>query len=224
MPIRKIKAGHFNTTSSFKNSKTELEVQAESNLEADFLFKLDQDDMVEWYDAQPIVISYQLPEENFTRTYTPDVLVRFKPEKGEKVTLYEVKFRSELIKSWRKLKPKFKAAIAVCKEKGWKFKIVTEREIRTPELKNREFLFHFSRTTSPVELPMRSAIFKALSSLDFSTPSELLAILFHSTLKRAEALPVLWRMIYENSIEIDMNLPLNMNSQIKLRKGYQYEE
>jgi len=218
MPVRKIKPGRFNTTSSFRNSKTDMEVQAESTLEADFLFSIDQDPTVEWYDAQPVKITYTIQGENRERTYTPDVLVRFKAETGKKPALYEVKFRSDLTKSWPELKPKFKAAIAVCKAKGWKFKIVTENEIRTTALKNVEFLFHFSRTKSPVEAPMRSAIFKALSSVDFSTPEELLSTLFNTPLKRAEAMPVLWRMIYDRSIEVNMDLRLNMKSEIRLRR------
>jgi len=218
MPVRKIKPGRFNTTSSFRNSKTDMEVQAESTLEADFLFSVDQDPTVEWYDAQPVKITYRLLGEERERTYTPDVLVRYKAESGKKPTLYEVKFRSDLKKSWSELKPKFKAAIAACKTEGWKFKIVTEKEIRTTALKNIEFLFHFSRTSSPVEAPMRSAIFKALSSVDFSTPEELLSTLFNTQIKRAEALPVLWRMIYDGSIEVNMALRLHMTSEIRLRR------
>lgn len=218
MPIRKIKPGRFNTTSSFRNSKTDMEVQAESTLEADFLFLIDQDPMVEWYDAQPLKITYQISGENRDRTYTPDALVRYRAECGKRPTLYEVKFRNDLAKSWSELKPKFKAAVAICKTNGWKFKIVTEREIRTTALRNIEFLFHFSRTSSPVEAPMRSAIFKALSSVDFSTPEEVLSTLFNTQLKRAEALPVLWRMIYDRSIEVNMDLRLNMQSEIRLRR------
>ncbi len=218
MPIRKIKPGRFNTTSTFRNTKTDMEVQAESTLEADFLFSVDQDPMVEWYDAQPLKIAYRVAGESRDRTYIPDVLVRYKTESRKRPTLFEVKFRTDLAKSWLELKPKFKAAVSICKANGWKFKIVTEKEIRTPALRNTEFLFHFSRTSSPVEAPMRSAIFKVLSSVDYSTPEEVLSTLFNTQLKRAEALPVLWRMIYDQSIEVNMDLRLNMQSEIRLRR------
>lgn len=221
MRVRDIKPGYFNSTSSFKSVKTGATVKAESTLEEDFFFLLDNSELVDWFEEQPLEISYQLPSENKVRTYTPDVLVRYKDIDGTlSFVLYEVKFRSELIKSWFKLKPKFKAAMKICKSRGWKFKVVTEKEIRIPLLKNLEFLFHFSRSLSPVEIAMRSAIFNALNILGSSTPSEVLAVIFHEPMKRAEALPILWRMIYERSIKADLNQPLNMNSKIELTKGF----
>jgi hypothetical protein len=38
--------------------------------------------------------------------------------------LIEIKPRKKLIEDWNKLKPKFKAAHAFAKEKGWKFRII----------------------------------------------------------------------------------------------------
>jgi TnsA endonuclease N terminal/TnsA endonuclease C terminal len=222
MPVRNIKAGYLNTTSASRSRKLDRGVKAESSLEADFLFLNEHDPSVVWFDEQPLVISYQLENESFERTYTPDLLTKSKLHSGVEIfTLYEVKFRSELKKSWMSLKPKFKAAIHVCKLRGWKFKIVTEKEIRTIKLRNLEFLFHFSRTVSPIESDLRSVIFNGLLQLDVATPDELLAYLFRDNDKRAEALPVLWRMIFSSAISFDWDRPLTLRSQLSLVKEYE---
>jgi hypothetical protein len=78
------------------------------------------------------------------RTYTPDVLAIYQ-EESKPPLLIEVKYRSDIKKNWIELKPKFKAAIAFSKTMGWRFKILTEIEIRTPYMKNAHFLFPYVR-------------------------------------------------------------------------------
>lgn len=44
-------------------------------------------------------------------------------------TAIEIKPKKKLIEDWDKLKPKFKAAHAFAKEKGWKFNIINESRL-----------------------------------------------------------------------------------------------
>lgn len=211
-PQRQIKAGYANLTAKVPSNKLNRMVDAESSLERDFILLLEFDEQVINYVEQPVVLPM-----GKNRTYTPDFLANFRDENGDEFTyIYEVKYRDELRKNWAKLKPKFKAAIRYCNEHGYRFKIVTEKEIRTDKLKNIEFLQHVSRTVSHSEAAFRDALSVALNELKVATPNEVLVFAFASKLKRAEALPVMWRMIAEGSIEADLNSPLNMNSQLTL--------
>lgn len=224
MPVRKIKAGYSNTTSSFHSIKLNREVNAESSLEVDFLFQLDHESNVVDFEEQPLTIQYTSPTGKLA-SYTPDALVYYKIPQitdndsceqlfTEKTVLYEVKFREDLRKNWKKLKPKFKAAIQLCRQKGWRFKIMTEVEIRSTQLENLEFLYHFSRTLSPLENEIRQVIYDYLKTVEVSTPKEVLAMLFSQRNRQAEAMPVLWRMIYDKTITVDMHALVNMHSPI----------
>ncbi|EKB5073017.1 heteromeric transposase endonuclease subunit TnsA [Vibrio cholerae] len=209
MPVRKIKPGYCNLTAKVPSKKIQRMVDAESSLERDFIFLLEHDSNVRSFEEQPIKINVGC------RTYTPDILVSYND--GEKY-LYEVKYRSELKKNWFKLKPKFKASIAFCKQENIKFKIVTDKEIRTPLLKNLEFLSHFSRTISPLETTTSQILIDALISLRKSSPKELLAACFCCKINRAQAAPVLWRLIANGSVHIDLSSPLTMYSTISISR------
>lgn len=207
MPVRKIKPGYYNLTAKVPSKKIDRMVDAESSLERDFIFLLEHDSNVRGFEEQPMTINVG------RRKYTPDVLVSYYD--GE-TYLYEVKYRSELKKNWFKLKPKFKASIAFCRRENIKFKIVTDKEIRTPLLKNLEFLSHFSRTVSPSEATTSQTLLDVLISLRKSSPKELLAACFCCKMNRAQAAPVLWRLIANGSVHTDLDSPLTMYSPISV--------
>lgn len=57
--------------------------------------------------------------------------------------LYEVKYREELRRDWAKLRPRFRAAHRFARGHGWKFRLITDYEIRTPLLWNAKFLLPY---------------------------------------------------------------------------------
>lgn len=212
MPVRKITAGYCNVTSRLPSRKLGRMVDAESTLERDFFLLLEYEDNVAWYEEQPLSIDFD--HNKRSKTYTPDALVLRRSQEGEFYTLYEIKPRSELFKNWKKLKPKLKAAIKKCASEGWKFKIVTEVEIRSQYLKNIEFIELFKQTSSPCEDALRITLADTLEELGTATPEELISATFHNFSNRAEALPVMWRMIGDGSIKTDLTKQLNMKSPI----------
>jgi len=205
---RKIKAGYANLTAKVPSKKLNKMVDAESSLERDFVLILESDPNVAKFLEQPVKIELE-----DKRTYTPDFMAVYS---NDKTVIYEVKYRSELKKNFKKLKPKFRAAIKYCKQKGYLFKIITDKEIRTQKLRNLEFLSRFSLTVSHSEEAFRDALLRSFVDLGNATPKELLAATFSSKIKQAEAMPVLWRLIYSGVISIDLNLPLSMNSALML--------
>jgi len=117
----------------------------ESSLERDWIAVLDFHPAVKSIREQPFSLYYDL--DGVKRRYTPDVLAEWSTPKGNvKTIVYEVKPIDELRANWKTYRPRFKAAVRYCRSRGWKFKIVTEREIRSPYLK----MFNFFDATEPL--------------------------------------------------------------------------
>lgn len=185
----------------------------ESSLERDWLMVLDLDPAVQSIEVQPFTLLYEMG--GVSSKYTPDVLARFDDsERDESVTVYEVKPADELRKNWAMYRPRFKAALRYCRAQGWRFRIVTERQIRTPMLTNARFLRRYR--SIPVDSLACKQLEYALHALGPTTPQALLAGTYFSSDSRLAALPMLWKMIACRQIAADLASPLTMTSRIWL--------
>lgn len=183
----------------------------ESTLEHDFIRLLRFDTKnVKSYVSQKPVIHYQTDCDK-KRRYTPDVFVEYRD--GRKI-IYEVKPRKLLWKNWTDLKPKFKQAIRYAINNGYKFKIITEIEIRTSYLKNVQFLERYL-TSSEID-PRSRLLIAHLQNLRFSTPDELIRVSAKSPTAQMEILYVLWQLVANRTIDVDLSVPLTMNSRLFL--------
>jgi TnsA endonuclease N terminal len=130
-PVRKISIGTSSMRGKTYSLKNGRHNDFESALERDFLQVLEFDSNVWYYCEQPITIEYELM--GIVREYTPDVLIYYRediePANKFKPMLCEVKYRKDLKENWKELKPKFMAALRYADAQGWKFKIITEKEI-----------------------------------------------------------------------------------------------
>lgn len=211
MPVRKIPKNYRNVTGIASHSKATGQAMFESTLERDFLTLLQLDPLVENFEVQPVTIQW-VDEVNKDRNYTPDVLVYYSNPRTP-TTLYEVKYRSELNQSWAELKPKMRAAFRYTRSRGWRFKIITETEIRGEKLKNAKFLLPFIKKGPTSETDM-TILDEAIRSLGSSTPSDLLTHIYHDEWNRASLLPTLWYLVGTDQIGTDLNQPLTMSSSI----------
>lgn len=135
----------------------------ESSLERDWLIVLDFDSTVVEVREQPFTLTYDSP--NGLRKYTPDVMARFAIKGNQNDTVvYEVKPRDELRANWNLYKNRFQAAARYCKHFGWRFRVVTEREIRTPVLENAKFLRRY-RNLDRVSLTCSAASYEDLTKI-----------------------------------------------------------
>ncbi|MEA1987841.1 MAG: heteromeric transposase endonuclease subunit TnsA [Pseudomonadota bacterium] len=213
MPVRLIPKNYRNVTGIHSSSKSEDRAMFESTLERDFITTLELLDEVSHFEVQPVKIEW-VDDNGKNRSYTPDVLYSRKTPSGNEKILVEVKYRSDLKKDWIDLKPKFKAAIRFAKSQGWKFKIMTEIEIRTPFLKNAKFLRPFLREGARNEGDM-TLIDGKLKELKQSTPNDLLVALASNDWDKAVLLPTLWYLVATNQIAADLiNHELNMMTPI----------
>ncbi|KZN42650.1 heteromeric transposase endonuclease subunit TnsA [Pseudoalteromonas luteoviolacea] len=209
MPVRTIPKNYRNVTGIAAHSKADGQAMFESTLERDFISLLEFDKHISRFEVQPVKIIC-LNNEDKRRSYTPDVLAF---RQGEKPTLYEVKYRSELKENWGKLRPKFRMAIKYAKENQWKFKIVTEKEIRTPYLESVKFLLPFIRQGASEEADM-ALLVGNLKTLGRTTPTELLEKIYSDPWNQARLLPTLWYLIGTGQIGMNLNQKITMTQEI----------
>ena len=187
----------------------------ESSLERDLLLLVHWDHEVDWYQSQPVKIEYE-DKLGEVRSYTPDLLVSYhhlsKSKKKRPSLLCEVKYRDDLARDWKMLKPKFRAARQYTKEHDWEFDIFTEREIRTPYLKNIQFLWSYRFADF---YPQHyDKLMMIMDELEETDPTTLLEAAYSSKTLRGEALWTLWCMIARLWIKCDLNYSLNMKTRI----------
>lgn len=196
----------------------ETSIPYESTLERDFLIIQEADRFVTQILPQPVQLSYVHANGN-TYRYTPDYLVfrsgpnSFLKSHSGKPELVEVKPTSELKANLGKMRLKFKAATQFAKQEGFIFRIYDERRIRTPMLKNLEFLNRYRRFPftefDPVEL---KKIVEVLMTLETPSIDELLA---HERIQSQEfAAAKLWHLIATNTLSCDLCQPLTPHSRI----------
>jgi hypothetical protein len=187
----------------------------ESALERDFLLLLDFDRTVVRYEEQPVTIEYR-DAAGKGHTYTPDVLVYYRQDARDdtRPLLCEVKYRADLFANWQEIKPKVRAGRAYARARGWRFKIITECEVRTPYLDNARFLRQYRRIKASAD-DMR-LLLNALSEMHEADPESVLATVHHDKIRRAELLPILWHLLAGGQIEADLTQPLTMRTRIRV--------
>lgn len=216
--VRKIKPNSTSTTGSYSSLKNLAHIEFESSLEADFIRMLEFDLKVDRFVQQPVKI-YYTDERGKKRSYTPDFIVYFKEDPMTNAPyhcplLCEVKPRHLLKKYWKMLKPKFRAAMRHCSEVGWKFKIQTDKEIKTQFTKNIKFLLPFMKQTPDYGLIQK--IQHALQSLRSSTPKELIRFYSKEVMNQAELVAPLWYLVGNQRVGCDLSGKLTMNTKIWL--------
>jgi len=214
-PTRKIRPGKYSLRGRVHSSKNTTSLDFESSLERDYLLLLEFDVNVERFVEQPIEIAFE--HDAKIRHYTPDVLVYYREDldvaQNFPPTLIEIKYRKDIKKNWLELKPKFRAALNYAHSKGWNFKILTEKEIRTPYLDNIKFLLPYLNTE--YACPNDTALLMEwMKKLEISSPAEIIVAAVRDRYKQAELLYCVWHLIAIGFIGCELSVPLTMNSEI----------
>ncbi len=198
------------------SSKNDTLHKFESSLERDFISVLEFDYLVDRYVEQPIEIEYL--DDGKLRLYTPDFLVFYRTDrevcKNATPLLCEIKYSEDIKKNGQEYTLKFQAASVYCKKHGYRFEVLTEREIRNDFLINARFLQRYKRVIESTSMNDYYLIDKTLSELVITTPSELLLACARDWQRRAEILYTLWNMIANCEVGCDLNRKLTMNSEI----------
>lgn len=211
MAVRKIKPNNRSITGRHGFSGQEYE----SALERDLLDLLEFDYNVDRYETQPLTIEYVGSDGRIHR-YTPDVFVLYRrdivPAREMTHLLVEVKYRDEYRKRFKELKQCFRAARQYARERGWRFMVLTEREIRRPYLDNARFLRPYRDVA--FEPALEWAVLEQVRILGESCPASLIESLADSEWMRGTYLRELWRLIAVLRVGTDLTQPLSMRSRI----------
>ncbi len=131
--------------------------------------------------------------------------------------LCEVKYRDDLRQHWTDYRPKFRAAQRYARQQGWRFRVVTERHVRTPYVDNVKFLRSYQAMS--INAAYRTRILNVLLELEETDPASLLPALSQDRWQQAQILPMLWQLIAIRQIGADLSQPLTMQSRIWLKKS-----
>jgi hypothetical protein len=193
-------------------------VAYESTLERDLFTLIEFDPNVISYEEQPVRIDITLPSGRASR-YTPDVRIDFavNPVDGGPLsaTLVEVKYRGDLAKDVPALRLRMRAGCDYARQQGWKFRVVTERHIRTPLLANARFLLGF-RKTPPADVGFFEAIQVALTKNARQSVTDLARSLA-SKEDSGDATRDIWHLVSTFRLDADLNTPLTGQSLVWLR-------
>ncbi|HSC76792.1 MAG TPA: TnsA endonuclease N-terminal domain-containing protein [Pseudomonadales bacterium] len=163
----------------------------------------------------PQPLSFKFINQPGKRKYTPDFLVEFSAQSGKPLfspILVEVKAKQELMAEKNNLLPGFQAATTYCRERGWRFRIITDCYLKRPYAKNLRFLSHYLRNTYDPDIAARLKL--TLRQLGAVSIAELIAVSFTDTEEQLLALGVTWHLIATRHFGISLLTPVNTNSLI----------
>jgi hypothetical protein len=138
MPVRKVSNRGGNAIGRFPSLKMGRMIAFESLLERDFIYLLDFEASVEWFEEQPLVIEYL--HEGKRLHYTPDFHLF---EAGQHVL---IECKPECFVDTDENRRKFAVAQEWCEGRKWEFRTVTDRQIRAGfHLHNVKLLTQYAR-------------------------------------------------------------------------------
>ena len=141
-----LKQGKFKPKNYKKYKGDPTEIFYRSGWELKFMNWCDSDRSVLSWSSEEIVIPYKCPTDNRIHRYFPDFWVKIKESTGVKQYIVEVKplkqtqvpkpqkrqtqkYLTEVM-TYAKNDAKWRAAQEFCDDRGWKFRLITERELR----------------------------------------------------------------------------------------------
>lgn len=226
-PARKIGLGRRTLTdyiASASAKKSEGIGQFDSSLKRDCLALLEFDATVIAWHPRPFTIPVPASQGRRGTRYIPDLAVEYATasngENLDRVELIEVRCRDELRANWDYFKHRFRHGIRYAKREGWRFRILTEREIRTERLNNAKFFLPYrDRGTDEDDI---YSIAMVLERQGISTPNRVLDCPSLGYLTRGRLISILWHMVAKGLVIIDFDQPFGMNSPIQLSPNATY--
>lgn len=220
MPVRKIPKNYLGVTGGFASRKNNRLMGFESLLEKDYMLLLEYDEDVQGFEEQPVTIPVIAPKQRKTK-YVPDVLVHYYPNSmGEmrKSVLVEVKRSQDMKKYKAKFAAKFAAAALFADERGWEFKILTEKDIRLPRLPFLKFLReYYCIAPSSKDMAKVTDILNLIKGRS-TRYCDLIDQLCKSDDEKLAMIPVVWHMVATKRIHADLNKPVTDTVRLVLPK------
>ena len=205
MPVRKIPRSHRNVTGRVVVDGARS-VAFESPLERDFALLTQFTPGFVGIEEQPVRIPL-----TSGRHYTPDFLVTWQVPQVPDLVEVKPEAKLDTVADKRNVAERFAAA------HGWRFRVVTERDIRTPRLANARFLLPFRGRVPDAGYTAR--LFGLLQASPKPLPLEKMVAIAAPDEERAQLLPTLWHLVSTFRISVDLDHPLTMASMVAPARG-----
>ncbi|KAA3662710.1 MAG: hypothetical protein DWQ04_12670 [Chloroflexi bacterium] len=209
MPVRNVSnRGRRNIIGYFPSLKMCRMVQFESTLERDLIYLLDFDPQVAEFEEQPLKIAYQY--EGKGKGYTPDFQAMFT---SGQIALLECKPHRFVKKEENQ--HKFSMAQGWCTARGWRFHVITDKQLRTGyRVQNVKLLTQHARHEVGVEI--KGSIFACLANAKRPLTINDVMLAVNPTKPTAVIMPIL-HMAYHHELYLPLNKdPLNAQTPISL--------
>ncbi len=217
MPVRKIPKNYLCVTGAFSSTKNGKSLGYESLLERDLMILLEFDDTVECFEEQPVKVPLEVNGKK-RKPYVPDILIHYFPtSSGEapQTVLGEVKHTDDLKKNKKKYAPKFEAGSRYADDLGWKWRIFTEKDIRTPYLANLKFLREY-HSAEPDAALLQEVISHMQNARGPVTVESLLQKLCPTEDGTLHIVPAIWQLVATKRITANLQKPLTMKTKLSL--------
>jgi len=210
MPVRQVSNRGGNITGKFPSLKMGRMVAFESLIERDFLYLLDYEPAIEWFEEQPMTIEYQVEEKILH--YTPDFHLI---EAGQNVL---VECKPGNLVNHRANQLKFKAAVRWCTERSWKFQVITDIQLRTGyRLENIKLMTYYARLNIPPQIKTQIYTIVANRGSGICVGDVTQAFVRDS---QAMVLPVILHMAFYQEVVVPLDTaPLSLASPVSMPVG-----
>ena len=217
MPVRSIPRSYRSITGRLAGVCPGQSVEHESPLERDCALLFQNHPVTASIESQPVRIEFVAPDKKGhlrRRPYIPDFLVRFLRGSGRAPMLVEVKYHEELTTKHDEYLPKVRATRQYARERGWNYRIYTERHIRGRGhlLRNLKFLQSYRRDGR--DALAAKALLSVLATFGGASARTLLERCAGvNREKRARFVACLWRMIATHEVRVDLQAaPLTLET------------
>jgi hypothetical protein len=182
-------------------------VSAESRLEYDFLVLIDHDDDVDRFDDRPFSIVYGVGGKD--HLYTPDFVVSRRSSVKE---LVEIK--NSYLLSLPETKQIVEVGELFAAAHGYRFLVLTEKEIWGARIDNLKVLHRYSRVEVPVTISV--AVRKALQAAGGEMSRDELAAALAPSGPAAHPLIPIYALLHEGRLAADLDIPLSGTTRLRL--------
>jgi hypothetical protein len=200
MSVRKIP----NKGGTFSSLKMGRSIWWESQVERDYIYLLEFDPAVIFYEEQPLRIYYY--SDGKERHYTPDFLVK----RTDKCLIIEVKSEDDAQKEENQRL--FRIASAICARDNYEFVVVTDTMIRVqPRLYNIKLLTRYQRTS--INDPYHQIVCQELFTKSNEVSLDEVMQFFAS---RNIGKQVIFSLLYWGVLAVDLMQPIRSESVVRL--------
>jgi hypothetical protein len=200
--LRRIPLSQRSHVTGFQSLATGV-TEHESALERDFVTLTSFTDAAAVVTAQPVTIRFK--DEGRQRRYTPDFRVDWSDGRTD---IVEIKYRTDLRAGWSRFRPAFAAARNWASSSGARFRIATERGIRSARLEAAKRLLPLRNAPVDAVLAERAIAYARGHATSFGQLVDVLPA------SREAGLAVVWRLIARGALVVDLTMPITTDTRV----------